>query len=282
MLLKKLSILLCSSLITCTVFAQNNTKDTAIIDKTMTSFLECDSQFFQQLAKNKTKFEQFAHLATADKVAYFPVENAQKDDKNSIMFKKPIVYKGLNIVGYQNIYIETPFSGQYFFWGFIINNSLDKIKNTLSQLNWSNYNSSSYIANAKIYDRQIEPTVWKDNIYSIDGVIPRQATIEKAIYLETLSDNQSHLICSIQGDIPNDILFSIRPDMKPVIEEINKKREEKIKAYKLKQEEKAKEKEKEKAKTKEQSENQQSSQPDIEVNDNKTTENNSKDGMQAK
>lgn len=260
MLLKKLPLLIYSLITPCMALAQNNSVETAT-DKLIDSFLTCDAQFFQQLAKNQTTFKQFFDLATTDNVAYIPVENVQKKDKNSIVFKEPIHYKGLTITGYQNIFIETPFYGQYYYWGFTLNDNLDKTKQTFNKLNWMPYTSKTYVANTQIYDRTNKTNDWQANPYAIDGVIPRQGTVEKSLYLEPITNNQTRIVCSIQGDITKEILYTNRPDMKPIYENIEAKRQEKINALKLK-----KQKEVE----------QQQNQPSQPNTDNKINENDKK------
>lgn len=261
MLQKRLSVLASSLFIPCMVYAQNNNMQTNT-DNLVDTFLKCDAQFFQELAKNKTSYEQFVELVTTDNVTYIPVENVQKNDQNSVMFKKPIHYKGLTITGYQNIFIETLFYGKYYYWGFILSDNLDKTKETFDKLNWIPYNSEAYIANAQIYDRTSKTSDWQDNPYAIDGVIPRQGTIEKSLYLEPITNNQTHIVCSIQGDITKEILYTNRPDMKPINEKIEATRQEKIKAFKLK-------------KQKELEQQNQQSQPNT---DNKVNESDKKNG----
>lgn len=264
MLFKKLSVIACSSLISCMVFAQNNT-DESITNEIIDSFLQCDNQFFHQLAKNQAFFNQYAELTTFENIAYIPVENLQKYDQDHVMFKTPINYNGLTITGYKNLFINTPFSGRYYFWGFILDNSLDEAKASLDKIDWLKYSPTAYIANSKIYDNNDKSHIWQDNPYSIDQVIPREDTIEKSIYLEITSENKLNLLCSLQGDITKDILYPIRPDIKPFDEEIKAKRLEIIKDYKLK-----------KQKDDELLEKQQSQS---DSNNTNLSENNSKDGI---
>lgn len=234
MLIKKLSVFICSSLLSCMVFAQNTAKENNT-DKIIDSFLQCDSQFFEQLAKNKKYFSQYADLDSFENIAYIPIKSMEYDDKgNTTMLKQPIKYKGLTIVGYQNIFIPTTLSGKFYYWGFILDNNLDEVKNTLKDINWLAYNNQVYIANSKIYDQKNKALLWQDNPYSIDMVIPRLWTVEKSLYLENIADNQSRITCSIQGDVEKDILYLTRPDMKPIDAKIEAKRQERIKAYKLK------------------------------------------------
>ena len=262
MIIKKLTVLVCSSFVSCMALAQNDT--VSITDKIVDSFLACDNHFFEQLAENKQLFSEYVDLTTTDNVTYIPVESIYQQNKDKVNFKKTLKYHGLTITGYQNIYIPTNLSGQYYYWGFIFDNSQEEITKTLNNLKWLQYNNNVYIANAKIYDRNAKSPVWQDNPYSIDGVVPKLGTIEKSLYLETFTDNQNRILCSIQGDIKKDILYKDRPDMKPLDEQMDKVRQEKIKAYKLK---KQQEKEQKEAQEK-QSQTQQ----------NKPIENSSKEG----
>ncbi|MCO6550953.1 MAG: hypothetical protein J6580_09790 [Gilliamella sp.] len=229
MLLKKLSVLVCASFVSC-VFAQtNNIQDET--DKIIDTFLQCDNQFFEQLSKHQESINQYVDLATTpDNVTYIPVESIQKTDKNKVMFKKPLKYHDLEIVGYQNIYIPTTLSGQFLYWGFIFDNKQDEIKSALSNINWLHYSQNTYIANAKIYDRKSKSKTWEDDIYAIDGVIPRFGTINKALYLESSANNQSSIFCSIQGDLEKETILTTRPDLKPIIEKQEAELQERIKA----------------------------------------------------
>ncbi|MWP49367.1 MULTISPECIES: hypothetical protein [unclassified Gilliamella] len=243
MFFKKLSVFIYVSFFSCVSFAQiDNTQSDA--NKVIDTFLQCDNHFFEQLAKHQNLISQYVDLATtSDNITYIPVESIEKNDKNKVMFKKTLEYRGLKIIGYQNIYIPTDFSGQFFYWGFIFDNTEDEVKNTLNNINWLPYNINVYIANAKIYDRQLKPTVWQDDPYAIDGVISKYGTVNKGLYLELITNNQSSIFCSIQGDLDKEILLTTRPDLKPIIEKQEAERQERIKHYK---EKKLKEKEKQK------------------------------------
>lgn len=264
MLFKKFSVIACSLFVSCMAFAQNN-NDQAVTDELIDTFIQCDNQFFQQIAKNQTFLNQYINITKFDDIAYIPVDNIQMDDQNTVIFKKPINYKGLTITGYKNHFINTPTSGRYYFWGFILNNSLEEAKASFSKINWLQYNPTSYISNSKIYDVNVQSPMWQDNPYSIDQVIPREGTVEKALYIETRSENKVNLLCSLQGDLTKDILYAIRPDMKNIDAEIKAKRKEMIKNYKL-----------QKQKEDELLEKQQfQPKPDL----TNVTENNSKDGI---
>ncbi|OCG18792.1 MULTISPECIES: hypothetical protein [unclassified Gilliamella] len=232
--LKKLSLFVCFLFFPCLSIAQTNNKQSET-DKVIDTFLQCNNRFFEQLAKHQNSISQYIDLATTpDNVTYIPVESIYQADKNKVKFKKPLEYRGLKITGYQNIYIPTTLSGQFLYWGFIFDNKEDEIKKALKNINWLPYNTDVYIANPKIYDHQSKFPAWKDDLYAIDGVIPRLGTINKALYLELTADNQSSVFCSIQGDLKKEILLATRPDLKPIIEKHEAERQERIKVYKEK------------------------------------------------
>ncbi|OCG65740.1 hypothetical protein A9G39_08355 [Gilliamella sp. Imp1-6] len=231
MLLKKISALVCFSFFSCISFAQDNNEQNKT-DKVIDTFLQCNSRFFEQLSEHEQVMSQYVDLTkTPDNVTYIPVESTQQSGNNKVMFKKPFMYHNLKVIGYQNIYIPTALSGQFFYWGFIFDNKEDEIINSLNNINWSLYNTNIYIANAKIYDRKAKPSAWEDDIYAIDGVIPRFGTINKAIYLEPVENNQSSIFCSIQGDLDKEMIIATRPDLKPIIEKQEAEREQRIKAH---------------------------------------------------
>ncbi|MWN90019.1 hypothetical protein GQ597_04765 [Gilliamella sp. Pra-s65] len=234
MFLKKISVLVCASLFSCVSFAQTN-NEYIETDQVIDTFLQCDNQFYTQLDKHQKSIKQYVDLATTtDNVTYIPVESIHQADKNKIMFKKPLEYQGLKIIGYQNIYVPTALSGHYLYWGFIFDNQEDEVKNTLNNINWLAYNTNTYIANAKIYDLNAKSSEWKDDPYAIDGVAPRFGTINKALYLEKFATNQSSVFCSIQGDLKKEILLEDRPDLKIIIEKQEAEQQERIKTYKEK------------------------------------------------
>jgi hypothetical protein len=244
MLLKKNSILVCALFVSCISFAQTNNKQSEK-DKVIDSFFQCNNQFYKQLNKYQEVIKKYVDLETIpNNITYIPVESMKQADKNKIMFKKPLEYRGLKITGYQNIYIPTDFSGQLFYWGFIFDNKKDEVKNALNNINWLPYNTNVYIANAKIYDLNAKLKQWQDDFYAIDGVAPKFGTISKALYLENFANNQTSVFCSLQGDLKKEILLEARPDLKITIEKQEAKQQELIKAYKEKMQ---KEKEKQRS-----------------------------------
>ncbi|WP_392563863.1 hypothetical protein RHO13_11635 [Orbus wheelerorum] len=221
-MIKRVSLLMFSALISHSTFA-NNGNIQSVID----AFTNCDNSFFYQLKTNANDFNEITNLVTQDDIAYIPVNSVIENEGNTNYFTKPILYRGLTITAYQNIAIKTPFLGQYYYWGFIIDGSVDSVRQSLKQLPWQQYNVASYVANPKLYDNLAKNSGWQPNPYIIDGIVPRLNTIEKSLYLEPINENQVHLVCSIQGDMNRDLLYSIHPDMKYIDQELDIERKAK-------------------------------------------------------
>lgn len=228
-MIKKFLLLGSSALVSQAALANENIQ--SVID----AFTNCDSSFFYQLKTNATDFDGITDLVIKDDIAYIPVDDMTSNEGYTRYFTQPIEYRGLTITGYQNIYIETPFLGKYYYWGFIVGGSIDDVKQSLNQLPWQQYNVTSYVANSLIYDRQNKEAGWKNYPYVIDGVIPRSFTVEKAIYVEPINETQVHLVCSIQGDLDRPLLYSIHPDIEDFDQALDAKRLAALEAIKNKQ-----------------------------------------------
>ena len=125
MLLKKLSVFVGALLISCITLAQQemNLKKT---DQVFDAFLQCDKQFFKKLAENKISFNHYVDVTTSDNVTYISVESIKNGEENKVTFKKVYPYHGLTVSGYRNLNISTATSGKFYYWGFILDNSVMK------------------------------------------------------------------------------------------------------------------------------------------------------------
>lgn len=180
------------------------------------SFILCDPNFFTAVYNNKNEIQKFTNVQTIDeKLAYFPVSSRFDSTKNFIYFSTPIIYKNLTIKGYYDSAMDLGKIGKYYFWGFIIDNDINKIKNTLSTLNWKIMEDNQlYIANPKIRNINEDIQVWHDNRGTVVGVktIPAPNTAEKLLLLEK-NANLTLLMCSIQGAVSSELLKHERPDI---------------------------------------------------------------------
>ena len=214
-MINRKTLLILSSLFICNS-ASANDNVTSVVD----SFFNCDNSFFHQLKDNVEDFSVYSDLNVKDEIAYIPVNDISSDNDFTYTFRQPINYRGLVLTSYINKYINTYTLGKYYYWGFIVNNSISDIQNKFEQFSWQPFSENTFITNSQRFDNQKQNKGWENYPYSFDGVAPRANTTEKMIYLEKINDNQTYLLCSLQGDITKDILYSIHPDMQYIAQEL--------------------------------------------------------------
>lgn len=191
---------------------------TALADKQplIETFVLCNPNFFSTIYNNKDELQQFTNIQTVDEnLAYIQVTNRVDASKNFLYFSTPFKYKDLTIKGYYDSAMDLGRIGKYYFWGFIIDNDIKQIKNTLNFLKWKNMEDNQlYIANPKIRNINEDVQVWHDNNGTVIGVktVPAPNTTEKLLLLEK-GANMTLLICSIQGVVSSELLKRERPDI---------------------------------------------------------------------
>lgn len=177
----------------------------------------CNTNFFKAIYDNKDELLKVTNVNIIDSdQAFIPVENRTDTNKNYVYFKTPIHYKNLTIKGYYDSAMDLGKIGKYYFWGFIIDNDINQIKETLNFINWKNMEDDLlYIANPMIRNINDDVHVWKENTGTVVGVktIPAPDTTEKLLLIEK-GTNMNLLICSMQGIVTNELLKQERPDIK--------------------------------------------------------------------
>ncbi|OCG01647.1 hypothetical protein [Gilliamella sp. wkB112] len=191
---------------------------TAFADKLplIESLVLCNPDFFKKVYENKDELTSHVEIKFFNNnQAYIPVPNRVDITKNFVFFSTPIMYKDLIIKGYYDSAMDLKKIGKYYFWGFIIDNDIKQIKNTLSFLNWKEMEDNLlYIANPMIRHISDDVQTWHHNTGTVVGVktIPAPETTEKLLLLEK-GENMTLLICSIQGVVTPELLKQERPDI---------------------------------------------------------------------
>ena len=177
----------------------------------------CNPNFFKEVYANKSELQKYTNILTFDKnKAYISVENRTDTNKNYTYFKIPMTYKNLTIKGYYDSAMDLGKLGKYYFWGFIIDNDINQIKETLNFIDWKNTGDNlMYFANPMIRNIDDEIHVWNKNTGTVVGVktVPAPGTTEKLLLLEKYA-NMNLLLCSIQGTVTVELLKQERPDIK--------------------------------------------------------------------
>jgi hypothetical protein len=180
------------------------------------SFTPCTPDFFQQIYASKDELEKYTNITLfKQNQAYIPVENRSDIAKNFVYFKTPMTYKNLTITGYYDSAMDLGKIGKYYFWGFIIDNEISQIKETLNFIDWKKMEEDVlYIGNPMIRSINDDIQLWHKNTGTVVGVktIPAPDTTEKLLLLEK-APNMTLLICSIQGVVTSELLKQERPDI---------------------------------------------------------------------
>ena len=111
----------------------------------------------------------------------------EKFANNYVQFDKPILYQSLKLTGYYDNSLALGEHGDYYFWGFSVDNSLQDIRSKLDFLLWTEVEEESmYTSNMKIHFSDDSIETWHDNLNTNIGVrtIPAQGTAEKLLLLE--------------------------------------------------------------------------------------------------
>lgn len=203
-------VIFCHSFIATASSEQQN------IDQFIASFINCDSTFFSRITEHKNELQKYAIIQSIDEHrAYIAVDDRTKTNHNFSLFSQPISYKSLSITGYYDSAMNLTKYGDYYFWGFMINNDIDEITGVLDSLIWKKIEENYlYIANPKIRYADDSLDTWHDNENTFVGVktMPAQGTAEKLLLLEK-SPDMTLLVCSIQGFLPPELLELERPDI---------------------------------------------------------------------
>ncbi len=212
-LMMKTIILLCLCIYS--VFAFPN-EHSGAVQSLVKSLTECNDLFFSNISKYKNELIPNVPIEEiSDQLAYIPVKNRKMHNANYVQFAQPIRYGSLIINGYYDNSLNLGKRGDYYFWGFVIDNSLEEIRSELNFLSWTEIEKDSlYTFNLKIHRSEDSIETWHNNPNTNIGIktMPAPGTAEKLLLLEKTPD-ATYLVCSLQGYFPPEVLAIIRPDI---------------------------------------------------------------------
>lgn len=183
-------------------------------------FLTCSPKFFEYISTNKASLSKYAAIKENGIYANFSVANrfASLDSQDyNVMFKQPMSLNGLKIVGYSDQVIDLTMmnSGTYHTWGFLVDNSPQQVRKALTTVQWMQPDPELAIANPQIISSVKDSTVWKTNNNSLSGTVPSTGSAEKILMIDK-DEKYTMLVCSIQGNVTEQLLKQERPDLQGV------------------------------------------------------------------
>lgn len=180
------------------------------------AFIGCDSQFFSYIAKNSAELSKNMPVTAINAdVATIKVNNRDKFDDGQTLFKTPIKVNGLTLVGYADFASVATDNGDYYYWGFIINESMSDIAAALPEFNWIP-GGGAIVTNPQITDTPAQPGTWRYNPDINLESFTAEGTAEKFLFIRANTGSKtSMLLCSVTGSLPEALLKAERPDILP-------------------------------------------------------------------
>ncbi|MGY5955684.1 Lipoprotein [Kosakonia sp. BK9b] len=172
------------------------------------SLLRCDSQFFSELYAQRAALAHTAPLKT-DKQghAWFV---APKEGEDVVWFTQPLKVQQLTISGYFMRTSDGDELGKFYFWGLVFDQPPQAIVSALPNVKWQQ-DGNNYIVEPMI--KRVGDKAWQHNTGAASGIAPGKNSVEKLAMLETSGD-KSQLLCTLQGNVTDEDLLPLRPDLK--------------------------------------------------------------------
>lgn len=171
------------------------------------SLLHCDSQFFYQLKMQQVKLKKSAPLQKNQDIAWF---SPNKKGEDITWFSQPIQMHTMKAIGYFERYHDLKELGKYYYWGFVMDRPAASVVAAMPQIDWKKA-GEDYIANPKI--KLQGNNGWQDNNTAVSGIAPATDSTEKLAILSDDGTGRSHMLCTLQGKVTNEILYLVRPDL---------------------------------------------------------------------
>ncbi len=173
------------------------------------SLIQCDASFFQALHEHHQALGSVVSMGTNKQLGWIPVPDRNHDDKASVTFSKPLADGSLHLTGYYDSYFNLGEQGNYYSWGFFLDESREQIIAATPEARWVKA-GDEYVSNPRIKFSDNEP--WQANTSAASGIAPAKGSMEKVVLLETVN-GRSMLTCSVQGSVDAVVLEQERPDL---------------------------------------------------------------------
>lgn len=167
----------------------------------------CDSRFFGELYKQRDMLKKAAPINQDNhNHAWFV---PAKDGEEILRFSQPIKIQKLTFLGYYQSYSDLKKYGQYYYWGFIIDESPEAVVAAMPKAGWQQA-GDTYMAMPMI--KNMDDKSWKKNITAVNGIAPAKGSVEKVAIVEA-SQGKTLLVCTVQGNVTDELLLPLRPDL---------------------------------------------------------------------
>lgn len=177
----------------------------------------CDASFFNAIAAQAEPLKRIAPLKSRGSVATFDVPKPEGDGAPTLMFAKPVVVEGLEVVGFYDDSNGIPGVLDMHYWGFLVKASPSEVGRRFKPLIWE-----AERLRAAPEDSFVRSEIWLEKraadgfraARTQSGSAPRPGTVERVLLIEEREDKLTEFGCSLQGPkVPEALLRDIRPDL---------------------------------------------------------------------
>ncbi len=177
----------------------------------------CDRTFFEKLGESKSDLESLAPLRFLGPSASFKVPAPEHRTNSRVMFARPVVVEGLNVIGYFDEVLDMPDGMSSYSWGYLIASTVPEAAAKLHGLVWDPMRlrkDGPVFVRSEIWTYDKPDAGWVRT--TTESGVPKRGTVERVLLIEPYDGERSFVRfgCSIQGNITDPILRSIRPDLR--------------------------------------------------------------------
>ena len=193
----------------------------SVSDRLISALSYCDGRFFQEMERNKEDLQSFEPFVVKGDVGYFVVKDRNEPRSKFWIFSKELAGKA-KIVGYVDSFMGLNSLDQYYYWGFLVSGTVEETRKAILPLlynsKWLREEGGGYVI-SELYDLKQPEYGWMLLNSIKKGTIPFKDTLERFLLIESAGEHYppglTLVNCSLHGQkIPDDILHSLRPDIK--------------------------------------------------------------------
>lgn len=183
-------------------------------DSLFRTFTRCDSEFFQEIQKNPSYFQQFAPIKIRDKFGWFTVNNRRIDDENESKFQSGAAFLNIPISSYiDGISInDDDFA---YTWGFRLHGKLNHV---LKVLHPHIHEGKHLRKDDKDYirletSRKNSPFQFSQSTSGLTQLIGADRALVIRSDSNSAKIDYTVIYCSLEGRLTEQHMESVRPDL---------------------------------------------------------------------
>lgn len=186
----------------------------APLTDTLKAFTRCDAEFFSKLHAHRDEWKAYAPLEVDKENAWIAVRNRASDKENSVPISTPPIV-GLKLLSYSDISAEMDELGNYYYWGFTVQGSVDEVARLMVPL-MPQPALLQRAGNGYVRSEVKDGNTWRA-IVAQPSTAPGTQRVERLLLIEPEAKqrDQTRVSCSVQGGVDGALLARLRPDIAP-------------------------------------------------------------------